>query len=79
MILRLVAEALRDPAAQQEATKKFGIQWLIETREKDLWPADGYQGDGFMLQYYQLKQSGIVGPSDACLPATDTKTAEWAW
>ena len=35
-----VAEALRDPAARQEATKTYGIQWLTETKEKELWPAD---------------------------------------
>ena len=63
-----VAEALRDPAARQEATKTFGIQWLIETKEKDLWPADAYQDDNFMVQYYRLKQSGIAGPSDTPLP-----------
>ena len=61
-----VAEALRDPAARQEATKTFGIQWLVETKE--MWPADALKDDEFMFQYYQLKHSGTASPSDTPLP-----------
>ena len=64
-----VAKALRDSAARQEATKIFGIRWLIETKEKDLWPADALKDDEFMFQYYQLKHCGTAGPSDPPLPS----------
>ena len=67
-----VAEALRDPAARQEATKTYGIQWLTETKEKELWPADALKDDQFMAQYYQLKLSGIAGPSDSPLSTAST-------
>ena len=67
-----VAEALRDPAARQEATKTYGIQWLTETKEKELWPADALKDDQFMAQYYQLKLSGIAGPSNSPLSTAST-------
>ena len=88
-----VAEALRDPAARQEATKTFGIQWLVETKE--MWPADALKDDEFMFQYYQLKHSVSrkrgAQPSAASVrvnqrnqrpkyadkPAQDTKIAKW--
>ena len=67
-----VAEALRDPAARQEAAKTYGIQWLTETKEKELWPAGALKDDQFMAQYYQLKLSGIAGPSDSPLSTAST-------
>ena len=62
-----VAEALRDPAARREATRTFGIQWLMDTKE--MWPADTLKDDEFMFQYYQLKHSGTASPSDTPLPS----------
>ena len=31
-----VAKALRNPEARQEATKAYGIQWLTDSKEKEL-------------------------------------------
>ena len=44
-----VAEALRDSAARQEATKKYGVQWLIDTKERELWPAEALRDVHFIL------------------------------
>ena len=67
-----VAEALRDPAARQEATKTYGIQWLTETKEKEMWPADALKDDQFMARYYQLRLSGTAGPSASPLSTAST-------
>ena len=62
----------RDPVACQQATKKYGVQWLTDIQEKELWPADALKDDHFMAQYYQLKLSGIAGPSDSPLSTAST-------
>ena len=65
-----VAKALRDLAARQEANNTYGNQWL-ETKD-DLWPADTFKNDEFIAYYYQVKQSGIAGPSNAPWPTPST-------
>ena len=52
-----VAKALRNPEARQEATKAYGIQWLTDSKETELRPADALKDNQFMAQYYQLKLS----------------------
>ena len=44
----------------------------FETKEKELWPADALKDDQFMAQYYQLKLSGIAGPSNSPLSTAST-------
>ena len=37
-----------------------------------MWPADALKDDQFMAQYYQLRLSGIAGPSDSPLSTAST-------
>ena len=55
-----VAYALRDPAARQKAIKEYGISWLIDAKDKQLWPASALHDDDFLIQYLELKKSGMA-------------------
>ena len=58
------AQALRDPAARQIAIKEYGIAWLIDVKDKHLWPASALHDDDFLSQYLELKKSGMaISPS----------------
>ena len=58
-----VAQALRDPA-RQKAIKEYGIAWLIDVKDKHLWPAPALHDDDFLSQYLELKKSGMaISPS----------------
>ncbi|KAL0027740.1 hypothetical protein WJX77_002195 [Trebouxia sp. C0004] len=57
-----VAQALRDPAARQKAIKEYGIAWLIEVRDKHLWPSSALHDDDFLTQYVELKKSAKKHP-----------------
>ena len=46
-----VARALRNPAARQKAIKEYGIAWLIDAKDKQLWPASALHDDDFLIQY----------------------------
>ena len=37
-----------------EPTKRYGIQWLIETKQKELWPTTFQDGDFMAQDYHQM-------------------------
>ena len=49
-----VAQALCDPASRKEATQAFGLPWLLETKEKKLWPTSALEDDEFMTYLLPL-------------------------
>ena len=57
-----VAYALRDPAARQKAIKEYGISWLIDAKDKQLWPTSALHDDDFLIQYLELKKSAKKHP-----------------
>ncbi|DBA79948.1 TPA: hypothetical protein ACH3X1_008153 [Trebouxia sp. C0004] len=62
--------ALRNPASRQEAVQLYGAQWLVEVKEKQLWPTSALHDDDFFAQYLELNESGMADPPAASLPTT---------
>ena len=67
--MRGLAHALRDPAARQKAIKEYGIAWLIDAKDKQLWPASALHDDDFFIQYLELKKSGMASLPSATATA----------
>ena len=62
-----VAEALRDSATRIASSREYGIQWLIDVKDKGLWPMAALSDEPFMARFLQQK-SGIFEPPVAPLP-----------
>ena len=67
--MKMVAHALHNLVARQKAIKEYGIAWLIDAKDKQLWAASALHDDDFLIQYLELKKSGMASLPSATATA----------